>query len=84
MFITHKNNRIEVEQIKSAHTSCGFVIYLFRICPKQSFAFTNAYIVAVKDSSKNTVEYKNIPLLPGNKSLQIAIQYYMDYLLCYC
>ena len=84
MFITRKNNRIEVEKIKSAHTSRGYNIYLFRICPKQALAFTCAYIVAVKDSSNNTVEYKNIPIFKGNRSTQMAIQYYIDYLLCYC
>lgn len=84
MFITRNNVRIEVEQIKSAHTSRGYHIYLFRICPKQSISFTNAYIVAVKDFNRVTVEYKTVPHFYENKSLKFAIQYYMDYLLCYC
>lgn len=84
MYITHKDNRIEVEQIKSAYTSRGYNIYLFRICPKQSISLTNAYIVAVKDSNRETVEYKSIPRFSDVKSLRIAIEYYMDYLLCYC
>lgn len=84
MFITRKNLRIEVERIKSVHTSTGYNIYLFRICPKQALALTNSFIVAVQDSNRETVEYKNIPRFPMNKSLKIAIEYYMDYLLCYC
>lgn len=84
MFITHKDNRIEVEQIKSVHTSCGYNIYLFRICPNMSVAFVNSYIVAVKDFNCTTVQFKYIPRFSEYKSLKIAIEYYMDYLLMYC
>lgn len=75
MFITRHGRKIEVEHIKSAHLSSGYIVYWFRSL-KPLFQ-GNQYIVAVHNPQGKTEHYLTFP------SAQTASSYYLNWLCIY-
>lgn len=75
MFISRHGRKIQVEQIKSAHLSSGYVVYWFRAL--NPVFKGNEFIVAVHNPQSITEHYINLP------SAQSASAYYLNWLSIY-
>lgn len=75
MIITRFKRPIEVERIKSAALSSGYVVYWFRAL--NPVFEGNEYIVAVHNPEGKTEHYINLP------SAKTASSYYLNWICCY-
>ena len=75
MFITRYGRKIQVEQIKCAHLSSGYVVYWFRAL--KPLLKGNNYIVAVHNPQGKTEHYITL------SSAQSASSFFLNWLCCY-
>lgn len=75
MYITRFGRKIQVELIKSAHLSSGYIVYWFRSL--KPILKGNDFIVAVHNPQGKTEHY--ITLI----SAQSASSHYLNWLCCY-